>query len=1476
MRQPLLFGSDVFQIRFGIPPPAAKLDIPPQKEYDYIGLVSREYRLYQEVTMKKNSRRKWVYCILNGIRDRRRALFALSAIVVFITTYALILPALTLDEETAGEQGGIDTPAAVQTTEPDGQDPAKAEASDDQDAVSDNLKTESPGTKDEAEARADSGKDAEAKPEEESGAESEKEPGETSEIQDGRSDQTQAEDQTEAASNAAQPATQLEFTGNGYGITLRCEEAAALPEDTQLTAQQIGKKHPDYEAYLQETEDAFQKEEPGSKKKISFVRFYDISLMAGDQEIEPADNVNVTISYDKALKVADADDIRIVHFGADRKGVLQPEILDDEDVEAEVRNGKMTETSFEAESFSVYGVVYTVDFHYDVNGETFDYSIEGESSILLSQLFEKLRIDVDIADVADVTFTDDSLLEITREKDSKDWKLRSLKPFRTEETLTVKLVNGDQFEIRVTDFVQGAYGQSINIDIFGDGSITLGEYVHPYDWDWWGTYDHEERNTYYSYRTLDLSVRYGSNTNNQDIVANPAAGYEFDHWELQDGSSHGVTTITSAVISAGSAAFSPGSTLTAVFRKSSGGGGGGFDFNDVIQEWIEKITKDQPVVDKTAAVYDYANRIYKVDVSASSQLYAVNQNLDIDFVTDVSGSMLFPSKLEAVATFNNATDIFTQLDNAVRQNHHGNLPASTAAGELYYINLDPQGASNVFVVRRYNGQWWCLAAAYTEEEINAPTIPWGNNSHWRQLNVRDNNGNVEYTNFSTQNIIEKKIYMATDSTKRLDYLQQALYIARDVLYKVNPDAKIGLTTFAANANQGRFYSGSERDALSAAIRDIATEGGTNQADGLAKGKALLDSDPDNTRKKVAILITDGAPNGCTWDQIKANAQSMKNAGIDVYTVGLSVENVQGASQGLYETSNGYGYAFDAKDGRGLVEAIESIINSLTTKANLTGTVSDVIDPAFYPVAEDGTPLQPGVEYEDENGHKYTLAKNGEEWTVTWADQSIGWAYTDMQGEQPGWKGTVYVKAKENFLGGNAIKTNSNTDNDNVTVTGFKTFTYNDDDEEVVLNSGPLKDEDGQPKTISKKLETPYVNVDELALTGNNTEWTVYLGTEVDPKSELKELLKKVDIQKVVSGDTNEMITSKSQMLGGTGASSKTISLTDYLGLTSDSQIDALINDLLTNGSKTYNYNDSFASAYGHGYVGDIKLSLVNTSGCWNKGNHATEATGKDAEFTLKVEYLPRTNAERNGELNITEDKYHTTPGGSAGEPVPKTGNDMTSTNHHVINAYAKGFRITKKDQTFETELTGAEFKLYRTARDGETTGIKTIDGEDYVPVATLDMSSSSTASVNPLEALRENENYYLVETDAPDGYNVLEDPIPVNLTFTDTYTPKPEGDPASAKPAAGPYDWTQAATLTIGPSGHARMTDQEGNPLTGAGIDASASAETVYFDISNDSGVALPNSGGPGTTWIYILGAVLLLGGSILLIARLRSGKTAA
>ena len=57
----------------------------------------------------------------------------------------------------------------------------------------------------------------------------------------------------------------------------------------------------------------------------------------------------------------------------------------------EAEEGK-EEIRFETDSFSVYSVIYTVDFHYEVNGKIYEFSIPGGGYVTLQQLVEVLGI----------------------------------------------------------------------------------------------------------------------------------------------------------------------------------------------------------------------------------------------------------------------------------------------------------------------------------------------------------------------------------------------------------------------------------------------------------------------------------------------------------------------------------------------------------------------------------------------------------------------------------------------------------------------------------------------------------------------------------------------------------------------------------------------------------------------------------------------------------------------------------------------------------------------------------------------------------------------------------------------------------------------------------------------------------------------------------------------------------------------------
>ena len=149
------------------------------------------------------------------------------------------------------------------------------------------------------------------------------------------------------------------------------------------------------------------------------------------------------------------------------------------------------------------------------------------------------------------------------------------------------------------------------------------------------------------------------------------------------------------------------------------------------------------------------------------------------------------------------------------------------------------------------------------------------------------------------------------------------------------------------------------------------------------------------------------------------------------------------------------------------------------------------------------------------------------------------------------------------------------------------------------------------------------------------------------------------------------------------------------------------------------------------------------------------------------------------------------------------------------------------------KLTGADFKLE-----------KKVDGQ-WVDVTTLNTSASpikigssaQNSTQFTFQGLDEGE-YMLTETFTPSGYNTL-DPIKFEITAD----------------VDGNLN-TSAALKNLFSTGLVMTSDVAAGSLT--------------TSIKNQTGVALPETGGIGTTIFYVVGAILVIGAGVVLITRRR------
>ena len=248
-----------------------------------------------------------------------------------------------------------------------------------------------------------------------------------------------------AASPASMPAVSFEDTEKETGIKVSVKaEEGTFPEGTTMELSPVTDT-----AVLKDAMQASSLEH--AEAKAVDITFKD----AAKNIIEPKKQIRVTMTADV---IKDADTVDVVHVPdeaeKEENQSVQTAVVNqtaDADLEEDEKPAE-DQVVFDADQFSVYAIVYTVNFDYGEHTMT----IGGEESVKMSEVLNNLQIAKDtegnvltISDVTNVTFSNSDLVSVMQE--GTDWVLQSEKPFDTNETLTLTLTNGDTISIEVTD-----------------------------------------------------------------------------------------------------------------------------------------------------------------------------------------------------------------------------------------------------------------------------------------------------------------------------------------------------------------------------------------------------------------------------------------------------------------------------------------------------------------------------------------------------------------------------------------------------------------------------------------------------------------------------------------------------------------------------------------------------------------------------------------------------------------------------------------------------------------------------------------------------------------------------------------------------------------------------------------------------------------------------------------------------------------
>ncbi|WP_238386421.1 InlB B-repeat-containing protein [Streptococcus sp. S784/96/1] len=236
--------------------------------------------------------------------------WTILVLATFLTTYFLILPAITVTDKQADE-------AAIRLEDPTTEENflEKVEETDHVDSITSLMHSE-----------------------------------ETVERSEQTKATTEATTEIETTSEKGKEETHfdgaLTYRGSDYKVRVTIPKEAKIPSTVQLVAEEIKEEEAEYHGYKEKVLVKVARQE----EEIQLLRLYDIRLLVDEQEVEPQASVKVEVSYDEKLDAKD-EDLKIVHFKDDG----QTEVLKSKATK-ETKNTD-SDIAFKTDSFSIYAIV---------------------------------------------------------------------------------------------------------------------------------------------------------------------------------------------------------------------------------------------------------------------------------------------------------------------------------------------------------------------------------------------------------------------------------------------------------------------------------------------------------------------------------------------------------------------------------------------------------------------------------------------------------------------------------------------------------------------------------------------------------------------------------------------------------------------------------------------------------------------------------------------------------------------------------------------------------------------------------------------------------------------------------------------------------------------------------------------------------------------------------------------------------------
>lgn len=344
-----------------------------------------------------------------------------------------------------------------------------------------------------------------------------------------------------------------------------------------------------------------------------------------------------------------------------------------------------------------------------------------------------------------------------------------------------------------------------------------------------------------------------------------------------------------------------------------------------------------------------------------------------------------------------------------------------------------------------------------------------------------------------------------------------------------------------------------------------------------------------------------------------------------------------------------------------------------------------------------------------------------------------------------------------------------------------------------------------------------------SLAGTDDSYTSYIlmvvkDQEVAPKSSTTTVEKKVKDTNDTTGATTDWQDSADYDIGDDVPFELTATLAENVSAYKTYKL--VFHDTLSAGL-TYN-NDYKVTIDGKDVTDAFTASYDGTELTFSCDD--VKALGATNKSVVKVDYSAKLNDNAViGAAGNPNDVYLEFSNNPNSDGEGETGNTPKDT----VIVFTYKVVINKVDEN-QNPLKGAGFTLYKKLADGSQKEISYVEiGDDQTTVFTF--------------TGLDDGDYVLKETKTPDGYNTIAD---------QEFTIKADHDVDSADP---------------------KLIDLTGDVTTGSiNFTPTLDEGSLNTTVINQSGSVLPSTGGAGRVAIYVIGAILVIGGGIVLVTKKR------